>query len=162
IARVAGSHLTRTGAFLGTPAYMAPEQLRGHAPDRRSDIFALGVTLYEALSGVPPFQGEDLPAVLYQVVHGAPVLLSRRNPAVPPALESATERALAKDPEARLATARAFGEALTRAMSSPAARGRKARSGGTASGSLARRRVRAALVATACLAVAGVGGGAVW
>src|SRR5262249_53546683 len=116
IARVAGSHLTRTGALLGTPAYMAPEQLRGRALDRRSDIFALGVTLYEALTGIPPFQGEDLATVLYQVAHGIPVPLSRRNPAVPRSLEAVAERALAKDPEARPSTARAFGEALTEAM----------------------------------------------
>jgi eukaryotic-like serine/threonine-protein kinase len=163
IARVAGSHVTRTGAFLGTPAYMAPEQLRGRALDGRSDIFALGVTLYEALTGVPPFQGEDLAAVLYQVVHGTPVPLSERNPAVPRSLEAVTERALAKDPQARPATARAFGEALTHAMTAPADPGPKARSRGAESASPSRRpRIRAALVAVACLTVAGVGGGAVW
>jgi hypothetical protein len=163
IARVAGSRVTRTGALLGTPAYMAPEQLRGRALDGRSDIFALGVTLYEALTGVPPFQGEDLAAVLYQVAHGTPVPLGQRNPAVPPGLEPVTTRALAKDPEARPATARAFGEALARAMCAPAGPGRTARSRGVTPGLRSRRpRARAALVAGGCLALAGVGGGAVW
>src|SRR5262245_30772754 len=163
IARVAGSHLTRTGALLGTPAYMAPEQLRGRALDRRSDIFALGVTLYEALTGAPPFQGEDLAAVLYQVAHGTPAPLSERNPAVPQSLQSVAERALAKDPEGRPPTARAFRDALGEAMSAPADPRPKARPHGAASALPSRRpRIRAALVAMACLAVAGVGGGAVW
>jgi serine/threonine-protein kinase len=165
IARVAGSRLTRTGAFLGTPAYMAPEQLRGRALDGRSDIFALGVTLYEALTGVPPFEGEDLAAILYQVAHGTPVPLCQRNPAVPRALESVTGQALAKDPQARPASARVFGEALARAMSAPGGPGPKAqaRSRDAVPGRPSRRpRARAALVTVACLTVAGVGGGVVW
>jgi tRNA A-37 threonylcarbamoyl transferase component Bud32 len=161
IARIAGSHVTRTGAILGTPAYMAPEQLRGLDLDGRSDIFALGVTLYEALTGVQPFQGDDLVALLYQIAHEAPVPLSRRNPAVPPALEPVIERAMAKHPEERYATAAAFAHALVHAMAAdtlPAARSR-----GVASRSQSRRRRgRTRLVAVACLALVAVGGWAAW
>jgi serine/threonine-protein kinase len=161
IARVAGSHVTRTGAILGTPAYMAPEQLRGQALDGRSDIFALGVTLYEALTGVQPFQGDDLVALLYKIAHEAPVPVSRRNPSVPQALEPVTERAMAKNPEERYPSAGAFAHALVHAMAAetlPAARSR-----GAASRSPSRRRRgRARLVAVACLAIVAAGGWAAW
>ena len=181
IARIAGSRVTRTGAFLGTPAYMAPEQLRGRAPDARTDVFAAGVTLYEALAGAPPFDGDDLAAVLYQIIHEVPAPVSERNPAVPRPLEPVIERAMAKDPEARYPTAREFGEALnqamtartpivhalaeapTQAMTVQIGTGAKAatRRADAASRS-PRRRAPAALVAVACLAAAAIVGWTVW
>jgi Protein kinase domain len=112
IARVSGSTVTQTGAVLGTPAYMAPEQLRGRVPDGRSDQFAVAVSLYESLAGVNPFQAEELAAVLYRVVHEAPAPLTGRNPRVPPGLAAAIERALAKTPTERHATAGELGRAL--------------------------------------------------
>jgi serine/threonine-protein kinase len=155
IARVAGSRVTRTGAILGTPAYMSPEQLQGRVLDGRSDIFALAVTLYEAVTGVPPFQGDDLVALLYQIAHQAPPPLSARHPAAPRALEPVIERAMAKNPEERYATAGAFAHALIHAMAAAEAAPRpKARS--------RRRRRRGRLVALACLAIAGAGGWAAW
>jgi hypothetical protein len=112
IARVTGSTVTQTGAVLGTPAYMAPEQLRGRVPDGRSDLFAVGVSLYEALAGANPFQAEELAAVLYRVVHEAPAPLAQQNPRVPPGLAAAVERAMAKAPEQRYPTAGELGQAL--------------------------------------------------
>jgi serine/threonine-protein kinase len=119
IARIVGMDLTQTGAMLGTPAYMSPEQVRGQAADAGSDVFALGVVLYEALTGISPFQGEDIAAVLYRVAHIDPVRPRQRNAAISPALDAAVMRALAKDPAARFASARALGETLGQALRSP-------------------------------------------
>src|SRR5262245_2540886 len=88
IARVAGGHGTRTGVMLGTPAYMAPEQLRGAGPDAGSDRFAVGVVVYELLTGVHPFQADELATTLYQIVHTEPRPVSERNAGVPSALSA--------------------------------------------------------------------------
>ena len=120
IARVTGSTVTQTGAVLGTPAYMAPEQLRGQVPDGRSDLFAVGVSLYEALAGANPFQAEELAAVLYRVVHEPAPPLVERNPRVPPRLAEAIGRAMAKAPGERHATAGELGAALAAALAPPA------------------------------------------
>ena len=121
IARIAGAHHTQTGAMLGTPAYMSPEQVKGEAADARSDEFALGVVLYEALTGVSPFKADDLAAVLYQIVHVEPVPLRQQDPSLSPALEAVVARALAKEPAARYPSAKAFANALTQALASPTA-----------------------------------------
>lgn len=167
IARVAGSNVTRTGVVLGTPAYMSPEQLRGRVPDGRSDLFALGVVLYEALTAVNPFQAEDLTATLYQVVQVDPVPVSQRNPRVPAALERVTARVMAKEPEQRYPTAGALADAL-RAALEPAADATTVAlepAGGIPRPRRARRLRASALIAAGCLvvaAVAGVGGWALW
>ncbi len=119
IARVAGSSVTRTGVVVGTPAYMSPEQLRGRVPDGRSDLFSLGVVLYEALTGVNPFQCEDLTATLSQVVQVDPVPVREKNPAVQPALDRVTARTMAKEPDQRYPTAGALAQALTDAVNQP-------------------------------------------
>jgi serine/threonine-protein kinase len=93
--------LTATGTTLGTPAYMAPEQVRGEATDARADLWALGAVLYEMLAGRPPFGGETLQAVLYGVVNQAPEPLDRLRPGLPAALVRIVNRALAKDRLAR-------------------------------------------------------------
>lgn len=134
IARIVGTDQTQSGAMLGTPAYMSPEQVRGLAADARSDVFALGVVLHEALTGAAPFRGDDLAAVLYQIAHVDPPSLRERAPGVPPALTAVVSRALAKAPETRYPTARALATALGQAVASarpPAgarARGARARS----------------------------------
>ena len=112
IARLAEHASTETGTMLGSPAYMAPEQVRGRGADRRSDLFALGVVLYETLTGMPPFQGDDVATVLYGIAHSDPVPASVRNTRVMPALEATLTRALAKDPAQRYASGAALAEAL--------------------------------------------------
>lgn len=114
-ARILGANHTQTGTMMGTPAYMSPEMVRGQAADPRSDLFSLGVVLYEALTGVNPFNATDLAAVLYRIVNTAPPPLRHHNPLLPPALEGVVRRALAKDPESRYATATDFADALREA-----------------------------------------------
>jgi eukaryotic-like serine/threonine-protein kinase len=99
---------TRTGAILGTPAYMSPEQVRGERVDARTDIFSLGVVLYEMLSGQRAFAGDSLVESGHAILHDEPPPL----PDVPPFLAQLIRRCLAKDPEARLQSARDLAFAL--------------------------------------------------
>ena len=102
IARMrASDHKTSTGMVLGTPKYMSPEQVAGAAVDHRSDIFSLGVVLYEMLTRSRLFSGEDTPQIFYNVVNVQPAPPSRLNPEVPPMLDFVLERALKKDPAVR-------------------------------------------------------------
>jgi serine/threonine-protein kinase len=95
-----GTRLTRVGTLLGTPTYMAPEQVRSRAIDARTDIYSLGVIMYEVFTGRPPYVGEDM-AVLFQHVEGKPVPPRELNPDLPPALEAIILKAMAVDPEQR-------------------------------------------------------------
>jgi serine/threonine protein kinase len=90
---------------MGTPDYMAPEQIQGHRGDRRTDIYALGVMLYELLAGQVPFTGDNPLAVMSQAVHDAAVPLHQRNPRVPPPLEAVVHKAMRKDPKERYESA---------------------------------------------------------
>jgi serine/threonine protein kinase len=118
IARIAAVDVTQTAALLGTPSYMAPEQVRGEPTDHRTDLFSLGAALYEMVSGERPFRGDNLAAVAYQVVHADPVSVRKWNPAVSPALDAVIQRVLAKEPEQRYQDARAFADALAAALDS--------------------------------------------
>jgi len=95
--------VTRTGVVLGTTAYMSPEQAMGRKCDARSDIFSLGVVLYELLSGRRPFSGASSPEILNQIIHQDPAPLA---PAIPAALRSIVEKAMEKSPEDRYQSAR--------------------------------------------------------
>jgi eukaryotic-like serine/threonine-protein kinase len=97
--------LTESGAVVGTVAYMSPEQVRGKHPDARSDLFALGVVLYEMATGAPPFGGSTSGEVLESLFTKTPVPASQRNPAVPAGLDAIITKALEKDPELRYQTA---------------------------------------------------------
>lgn len=109
IARVGTSSLTRTGTMMGTPQYMAPEQLRGEPTDRRTDIFAVGAVFYEWLSYRKPFVGDSMPTVMLKVLQGSPEPLDRLVPGLEPVLVAIVDKCLEKDPERRysdLATTR--------------------------------------------------------
>ena len=97
--------LTMAGSVMGTAAYFSPEQAEGAVVDGRSDLYSLGVVLYEMLAGRPPFVGDSPVAVASMHVRNDPPQLRDLNPAVPEALELITMRALAKSPESRYQTA---------------------------------------------------------
>ena len=95
------TRITNTGTAVGTPAYMSPEQAQGKAVDRRTDIWSLGVVLYEMMSGKRPFRGETPSAVIYAIVHTQPEPLTALRSGVPMELDRVTAKALSKDPRAR-------------------------------------------------------------
>jgi serine/threonine protein kinase/hemoglobin-like flavoprotein/class 3 adenylate cyclase len=101
LARVGQSDMTGTGTILGTPNYMAPEQIRGARIDSRADIFSLGAVFYELFSGRKAFQGESLHTVLYKVLQEDPEPLAAISPAIPVAVSDMVKKALAKDPAVR-------------------------------------------------------------
>jgi serine/threonine-protein kinase len=94
------TRLTRIGTVLGTPTYMAPEQVRSRKIDARTDIYSLGVIMYEMFTGKPPYVGEDM-AVLFQHVEGNPVPPRQVNPDMASELEAIILKAMAIDPEQR-------------------------------------------------------------
>lgn len=109
--------LTQEGALLGTPEYMAPEQLLARAVDGRTDLYALGVTLYECLVGVVPFEG-NFGEVLLKVSTEPLTPIRQKVAEVTPEFAAVIERALSRDPDARYPDAEAFGLALRRAAPS--------------------------------------------
>ena len=110
-----GGSATRTGALLGTPHYMAPEQAAGRAIDHRTDLYAMGVILFECATGVKPFLGDSLFDVLRKQVDAPPPRPSSLRPDLPPALDHVILAALAKPPEQRWQSAQAMSLALQQA-----------------------------------------------
>ncbi len=105
IARAGASDMTLTGSVMGTAQYLSPEQAQGFAVSSASDLYSVGVILYELLTGVVPFEGESAVAIAYKQVSAAPRPPSELNPAIPPSLDAVVMRALAKDPAQRYADA---------------------------------------------------------
>ena len=109
IARMASSAVrTQTGMVLGSPKYMSPEQVMGKEIDQRSDIFSLGVMLYEMLTGQAPFNGENVNAIMYQTLNAVPAPPNTLNPAVPEMVNFILAKALAKKVEDRYQNAMDF------------------------------------------------------
>lgn len=106
-------HITAHGSIIGTPAYLSPEQARGHELDHRTDIYSLGVLLYELSTGRLPFDTNDISALLLQKISGDPIAPRELNPKIPEWLEQTIIRALERDPEHRFKTAGAIAEALS-------------------------------------------------
>ncbi len=115
IAHCCGSELTQLGDLLGSPLYMAPEQLRGEPLDSRADLFSVGVILYYLLTHRKPFIADSLAALMQQVLHADPAPPSTINPTLSTTLDAVTRRALAKDRQQRFASALEFATALRQA-----------------------------------------------
>ncbi|MDO9220652.1 MAG: serine/threonine-protein kinase [Thiobacillus sp.] len=112
IAQIPTGSRTQLGTVLGSPKYMAPEQVAGQPTDGKTDIFALGVVLYEMLTGATPFNGDNLSAIMYKILNEEPAPPSTLNPRVPAVFDRIVSRALAKRPEDRYQTAREFARDL--------------------------------------------------
>ena len=112
IAKLNLAHLTLPGKLLGTPAYMAPEQLSGMAADGRSDLFSLGVILYAMVTGYSPFQGDSATTVCFKVANRDPVPASALDLNLPRELDAVVTRSMAKDPKRRYQRGSEFAEAV--------------------------------------------------
>jgi eukaryotic-like serine/threonine-protein kinase len=112
IARITDSSKTKTGMVLGTPSYMSPEQLAGKKIEGQSDLFSLGVTLYQLACGSLPFQGDTMTQLMFKIANEPPVDILSVNPALPECLVEIINRALAKDVAQRFQT----GEEMARAI----------------------------------------------
>jgi hypothetical protein len=115
IARFA-TQVSGSGKMLGTPAYLSPEQILGEPQNTRSDLFSLGIVLYQMLTGVAPFDGSSVSAVCAQILQAEPVPPSQRNPAVTPELDRIILRCLAKSSADRYPSAEAFATSLDAAV----------------------------------------------
>ncbi len=113
IAKMESSSLTATGQFLGTPNYMSPEQVTGEIVDGRSDLFSLGVVLYELLTKKKPFAGDNLTSISYKIVHEEYPPPQTYDATIPAEFNPILARALAKDPAARFQSGRDFVRALS-------------------------------------------------
>jgi serine/threonine-protein kinase len=105
IARITTSSRTKTGAVLGTPSYMSPEQVSGKKVDGRSDVFSLGIVLFEMLNGNKPFVSDDITSLMYQIANKKHPSVRRHNAKIPQVIEKIIDKALAKDASQRYQSA---------------------------------------------------------
>lgn len=120
IARLDTSHLTQDGTMIGTPSYMSPEQCVGDPVDARSDLFSAGAVLYETLCGTRAFPGRSATEVTYRLVHETPAELRTLVPGIPLGVQAVVQRALAKAPADRFASAQEMSAALRGDGAAPA------------------------------------------
>ncbi len=118
IARITASSRTKTGVILGTPSYMSPEQLAGKKVDGRSDLFSLGVTMYEMLAAKQPFGGETMAALMYQIANTRHPDIAARRPDLPESVTSVIDKLLEKDPQNRFQTGAELKQAIVNCMNS--------------------------------------------
>ena len=119
IARAGASDMTETGSIMGTAQYLSPEQAQGRSVDERADLYAIGIVLYELLTGRVPFDADSAVSVALKQVSEAPIPPSELVPAIPPAIEAIVLRAMEKAPEHRFQTADEFILALEAARAAP-------------------------------------------
>ena len=151
--REAGTEFTKTGQFLGSVAYAAPEQIRGEPVDARTDVYSLGCVLYECLTGEPPFSREAEVGTLYAHLNDPPPKPTGVRPDLPAAVDAVVAKAMAKEPAQRFATAGELAAAASEALPAvpPAPPGRP-----TVPVRRGRKRSPAALVAGTAMLVAGL------
>jgi len=114
---VSGVALTKSGVRIGTPPYMSPEQIRSLPVDPRSDVYSLGIVLYEAVTGVHPFEGSNDLAIMLRHLDDLPEPPSRVRPELPAALDALIAQAIAKSPDQRFSSARAMAAAIASVLS---------------------------------------------
>lgn len=111
-ARITDSSKTRTGVVLGTPSYMSPEQLAGGKIDGRSDLYSLGVALYQLACGKLPFEGESLAQLLFRIANEPPANILGLRPGLPPSVAQVIHKAMTKEPRERYRDGEEMGRAL--------------------------------------------------
>lgn len=121
IAKLRSNAMTLPGHILGSPSYMAPEQVRADQVDGRADLFALGSVLYECLTGQVAFGGDSLANVTYKIITDEPDAIETKNATVPPAIRGVVQRAMQKEPEKRYQTGAELAAALREAAAMPPA-----------------------------------------
>jgi serine/threonine-protein kinase len=114
VAHITDASKTKTGTILGTPSFMAPEQLASMPVDGRSDLFALGVTFFQLLTGELPFVAESISSLMYKITNGEPRDILKIRPALPICVKAIINKALQKDPDKRYQTGAEFAAALRR------------------------------------------------
>jgi serine/threonine-protein kinase len=112
IARITDSNKTKTGIILGTPSYMSPEQLAGKKLDGRTDLFSLGVMLYQLLTGVLPFQADSMATLMFKIANEPHQNIGELRPQLPPCLKKIVDKSLQKNVKERFQNGAQFAQAL--------------------------------------------------